>query len=192
MPTSIVIDLPSHIIVSQLENEIKSQLPLSSISTTDGIFTFYFDEDISELTFNSIVAAHVPDRSIYYQNFSKLGLNHKYDEFDDKISVNSLTFVKVYEFLYDAEVDGLYKLNLNYKYSYSHLIRQISIMTICNNNVIEIFESGGTYNNLLVPNQLVKFLNLVEGNNNLQLLVSCSNIEDTACVSNIVLEMYRA
>lgn len=186
-------ELPVDVIISQLENEIKLQLPLISIKSTDNIYHFEFENDISIDDFNAIISAHVPDESIYYNNFSKLNISHYYTTQSERINVNSLVFVKCFTYLINSPVKSNNKLQISYKYAYSHTIRNISIMILLNSNImIDLLETSGMYNNLFIPNQIVKIpVELSKGENKIEIFLSCNSLDDTASIKDIVLELYR-
>lgn len=185
-------ELHENVVMFQLINEIKAQLPLINISSTDDIYHFNFENDIDIELFNQIISDHVPDESSFYNNFGKLDINLLYDTFYDTIEVNSMGFVTCYSYNALIQATGKYRMQINYKYAYSHSIRNISIMILLNNKVlIDLIETKGLLNSLFVPNNVIRMIDLEKGNNKFDIKISCSNIDDIAYIKDIVFEIYR-
>ena len=187
-----LLEFPQGFIFHQLQTEIKNVLPLIDVKSTNNIFHFEFSEDIDEAVLDNIISSHIPDESIYYNNFSKLNISHIYNTDYTKKDVNSITFVNCFTYNYNSAIASLHKLQINYKYAYSHTIRNISIMILLNDTtIIDMLETPGLYNNLFIPNQVVKMINMNKGDNKIDIKISCSNLDDIASIRDIVLELYR-
>jgi hypothetical protein len=189
-----VSELPTNYIISQLLTEISTaNLPFINLTSTNDVLHFEFSEDIVLEDLDTVIANHVPDESIFYNNFSKLNISHYYTTQSNCINVNSLAFVNCFTYIVNSPVKSNYKLQVSYKYGYSHTIRNISVMILLNNNtLIDLLETTGMYNNLFIPNQIVKIpVELKKGDNNIDISISCSNLNDTASIKDIVLELYR-
>lgn len=184
--------LPENAIISQLEYEIKAQLPLLDISSTDNIYHFNFDGDVDEVLFDQIISDHVPDDSIFYNNFGKLNINSLYDTFYNTVEVNSMGFVNCYSYIAPIQTKGKYRVQVNYKYAYSHSIRNISIMLLLNDRtLVDLIETKGLLNSLFVPNNVIKMVDLEKGDNKFDIKISCSSVDDITYIKDIVFEIYR-